>query len=212
MRYISKIDYNWGAVLGRARFRVIGSDEGTVTVHDDSTGNDEVISIRQLCCSDYYGAGIERDNSFYVVVKLSWRDVLLHKYIDEAKTEFCHPEFEKSNEDLGVICEGALIGVGNRPWSGEHLALNTTNECIELIGTGGSVVLRTDSPKDDKPRIYNLFGLLVQLCRETEINIMSYKSLRLYSPGRGYETRIKFTESVEARRFFTKMYIEICGR
>ena len=205
MRYVKSVNIGFGSLIGRTRYRIIGHEEGNITLSDD-----EVIPVDRIRFSDYLGAGITRDNIYGVVIKLLPHEALLHSYIELVKTVFVSPEFRDADEDLGVICEGSMIGTGNNVWRGIKLALNTTNELIEAIGVNGSVILRTDSPSDNMPRIYNLFGLLTQLCRETGLNLMSYKQLRLYSPGRGYETIICFDQSIEARRFFTKMYFAIC--
>lgn len=205
MRYVSNVNIDFGGILGRARYRLIGEKDGDIVLSDGT-----VVFVQDIKFDDYLGAGPERNGLLGVVVALAPHEALLHKYVLDCRTIYGAPEFMFPDEDLGVICEGALIGRGNNAWRGEKLGLNTTNECIEVSGVQGSVAIRTESPADGFPKMYNLYQLLAQLCYETGINLMSYKRLRLYSPGRGYETIIHFDQSIEARRFFTKMYFEIC--
>lgn len=203
MKYVESINYGWGGMLGFARFEP--DEEGSVILRDTDTHMSETASLSRVSSGKYLGAGVSSSGEG-VVAKHTPKVVQLYSFVKKAETEFIDPVFEVVGEDLLLVCEEHMLGCKNN--GGRTVAINTTNECMELLGLCGSVALRTEEP-GGMPQVLTLYGLLGKLCRWTCVNILTYDEIRLYSPGRRYETRIELFQSTEAKRYFLKMFLDV---
>lgn len=207
MKYVSYIDYGWGDPFGFAQYPVGVAVDGRVTV-TDSDGSVETVELVNLRGTSYIGSGFSKLGKSGYLARHNDKTAQLYRHVVSADTVLGAPEFEVSGEDLVVVCEEGLVGAKDNGGAGRFVAINTTNEYIEVMGYKGSVVTRSEE-LDDKPQVFTLYGMLGKLCRWSRVNLMTYEHIRVYSPGRRYETKIVLSQTPEAQRYFMKMFLDV---
>lgn len=209
MRYVTEINYGWQSKRRSAIVSPFESTSGNIKVRDTKERTIEALDIR-CRAFDFLGLGVDMEDGSVVAVKHTIKTANLHKHIAFAQTRICDPSAFTSGEAIAVLCEGHLVGM--RDVCNDHriLAINTGSEMIKVTGLLGSVTMRQSAPCDT-PSVWTLYDLLGALCSESDLNVMTWHMLRLYSQDRRYETVLRFSQTEKARRFFTKMYFDVTG-
>lgn len=163
------------------------------------------VDIRKLDEKTTLGVAVMPLESFVAAVCLTEKTAMLHQYIEFVSMTFGQPK-EMHSYDCCVMSAGSSFGFVNKSSSG--LIINTTNTAIKVAGFKGSVVTWSDRLRDS-PKVMSLYDLLGEVCRETRLDVMKYEELRFVSELRGVTCIIRFKKSVEAKRYFTKMYLDV---
>ena len=202
MKYISRI-LSWrdGVVPG---FMFSGSsiqEYVVATVYDTETGAEKDMSPFDLG-GDILGYAWE------ALVSNDAKTVQIHKYIESVVVE-------KGGNNQWAMTDTCILNVGGRP---NHILadgrIRLTVELgaakVRVLGVDNSVWIR-ENGTGTFLTIYNMYNLLASLCRDCELNLMKYSTIRLYTRD-GLETSmttINLKHNLEADRFFTKMWLDV---
>ena len=163
------------------------------------------VDIKSLDEETTLGVAVIPLESFVAAVCLTEKTAMLHRYIEFVSMTFGQPK-EMHSYDCCVMSAGSSFGFVNKSSFG--LSINTTNTAIKVAGLKGSVVTWSDRLRDS-PKVMSLYDLLGEVCRETRLDVMKYEELRFVSELRGITCIIRFKKSTEAKRYFTKMYLDV---
>ena len=190
MLYVSEVRNAFGvAVNSSAIMRGV-----SFIVHDSASGEDY---------SDFSG----RDCLGYsdvarVAVRYTEKEAKLHDYIVSASTR------KSENGNLGIVDRFEEL---YKQEDSTTAVIAIPDELIDVFGDRGSVVTRTAYDTGVVTRC-TLYDLLIFLCRQAGVYLMHKDVLLIDSGLLSLRTRIEFRHSVEADRFFTKLYMEACGQ
>ena len=203
MKYVSEITAEVGGNQPSMIYLLNKVDYiGSALVLDTESSGEERMTIRQLDSWGTIGVGICGLSSEGSVVCHTKKTATLHHHIDAVRTKYGTPILVDDVER--VFDNGAMAGYSK----GRVLYLDTGKTVLDIIGLRGSVCIWPgDSSK--RLKVYTLYDALGCLCRNTGVNLMSYKELHLYSDVRRTTTTIELSDSAEAKRFFTKMYLDV---
>ena len=199
MRYISDIKMESGHVDG-LMYATLGTS-GLVSVSVLDGDKTELFTPETLHNSDCYGVCM----SGGVIVRHTLKTATLHRFVDSSWTVGKNPEVNLAECDWVNIRARAYQLTGHK-----SLAVNTMDEDIRILGRGGSVAVRQSKVLGTRDAM-TLYDMLGCLCREFDMNLMSYEKITFYSERLFYESRVGFVHTSESDRYFAKMYVDVCG-
>lgn len=201
MRYISDIVTAGGHVDGLMYVSLMQS--GLVYVEVTDSGKDlcEEFASDALHNVDCYGVSLAGG----VIVRHTAKTAALHRFVDSAWTVGINPEVDLYCNDYIEVATG-VRSIGDH----KSLVVNTFEEDIRIVGRQGSAVVRQSKVRGTRDAM-TLYDALGYLCKELEVNLMSYDSVMFYSEMLCYEAKVSFVHNQEADRYFTKMYYDISG-
>lgn len=134
-----------------------------------------------------------------VVVRHTLKSALLHSHILELRS-IIGTSLADSGEVVTFI-HGTKVVDGD--W--KTVGVDTASETV--ISCGGVIIERRgfDGIRFTK----TLYDALVKLCKECKENLMSYEHILLFSRQHNITTEIRLSQSDEAKRFFTKMCLDV---
>ena len=176
-------------------YRIYVNKDGVENISDART------ILNSRCFGFWNGA------DFYGVVSNTQKTIQLHRYVIKASTERGTGRIDFSDCDISILQAGGTVnncGVVGK----DSLAINTGLSQVSLHGILGSCACRRYR-NDTRPELYNLYDILGLLCRRSQLNLMRYNRIFMYSRGWNSTTILELLHSVEANRYFTKMYMDV---
>ena len=185
-------------------------DDLDISVSDTETGTTEHASAREIPNIDCFGFGRDYVEGEYLVVANTMKSVLLHKHLVEVSNSTGTVSLWDSRYDRCLMRRGKApdnVGVVGNKW----LAVDVGTDTLSVCGKLGCIASLQSSMMPGL-FIYNLYDMLLFLCRECHLNIMTYEVAKFYSRSGNCTVTVVFDQSEKSRRFFTKMYLDGCSR
>lgn len=129
----------------------------------------------------------------------------LFKYVNSARTILCKTDEDSRNKD---IIGYNVFDVTKNLRGCSVLELQMRDHIMTLSDT----VVSWSTWSGTLETLHTLYHTLIYMCRETGVNLMSYKEVRFCTIDTRFCTIIKFSQTPQAQRFLTKMYMAACGR
>lgn len=149
------------------------------------------------------GVGLDCATNTWFAITHTRKAALLYKYVISAHTEIGVGVKSFVGCDIISYPECEFLHGGGRA-----LAINMTNQVLSLSGYKGSVTMWKDKALTWYDTVGPLYNYLVMLCRHFKLNIMQYPVVQFTSDRLKWCTYIEFAQTLAARRFFTKMFME----
>lgn len=145
-------------------------------------------------------------------------------------------DFTTSKEVRWPINYEKILGLGVEPSTGRGVVVKHTAKTAQLhkyievlksedsnedgyklsvFGHGGSCVILQDwngGYSGYADSVFTLYDLLIFMCRKTKTNLMQSDTIHFGGKGLPWDVLLGLDHSAEADRFYTKMWIEACGR
>lgn len=212
MKYISEvIGYPDGVVPGLFYRTPSAGAYIRLGVYDTDTGETDSYcgdSVEALVKAGCFGCTGKDIFSGGAVVSNSAKTIQIHQYIKSAVTRIG----SSRNWALSDIC---ILNKGGRPTHRRvdgrgRLTVEMGSDSVTMRGVGSSIGIRQNGI-GTRIDVYNMYDLLGSLCRDCELNLLTYDTIRLYtrSGEDSSMTTIELLHDAEANRFFTKMWLDV---
>lgn len=162
------------------------------------------IGARRLCTEGIIGAWYDKEAHVGYAVCHTERSAKLCEFIESAETFNGVVSSVPHGDDTCMIAKGRLYGFLDGSEGTSKMLISTPVETIRFIDPAGQIV---QISADDKDKLITMYDLLLMLCK-TGHNFLKYQIIRIYNESTKVTSAVKFVDSVEARRFFTKMLLE----
>ena len=204
MRYISEvIGYPDGVVPGLWYKTPSAGNYIRLVVYDTDTNTHETFYVGEENIANVIGVAP------CAVVSYSPKTIQIHRYI-------------KSIGTVPLSCAGWAMTdtcILHRPDRVQHrsvfgrfrLTIEMGEDKVTFLGPSNSVAMRRRGNRID---VYNIYDFLGDMCRDCELNLMSYNTIRFYTRD-GEDscmTVLELEHSKEADRYFSKMYLDVMKR
>ena len=202
MKYISEFrgfDRNYLRDCGDSNefFHIL---RNSATVVNTETGLAEAFFSKG---QDTLGVGYDKVNSQYVAVCHTPKTALLHKYVDVCTRR-------RGN------LRGGFVTFGHRSTlthDGDTcINVMFSFELLSICGLNGSVVCFSSRNFAADDLYMTLYDFMLYVCRATKLNLMRYSVVKFNIGLLNKSIIIKLSNSKEAKRFFTKMWIDACTK
>lgn len=152
---------------------------------------------------DLLGVGFEPGNSSrHIAVPMTQKEALLHKYVEVngRREEVLDSDFANFATDRGLNhFEGTTA-----------LEIALLYERLSIFGTKGSIVMWRGKGTSGSTVIISLYDFLCYMSQMLKINIFAYECIQFCSEIHQSYWSIRLDQSVEAKRYFTKMWLDAC--
>lgn len=205
MRYISSIRDLEGRELNSFEYSLSDGFRYNLGIVDTNTMTrvDFDVSSGHNCI----GRGINFAASTGVVVKHTHKTACFQRYINMAETRHGVCPVEYRSSDVYEVEHNCF----KRQEEGHSvLEILFVNDVVSVYGVGGSVAVWGEGG-DVSQDIMPLYDLFISLCRDTGLDLTRYETIQLGSRSMLWQTTIRLIQSTEAKRFFTKMQLDING-
>ena len=209
MKYISAIETaSNGAVRSVLYKDWRNLQKLSLVVHDSETGTDIVTGADAIRGKSVLGFCSDSVYEGYGIVINDFKTSQLHNYVESVVTISGISGVNYSGSDICVLHAGTSGPDRDGVVGKRNLVVNTGRDKIAAGGISGSVIFR-EYGFLDRIEVYNLYDMLGILCWESDLNLMRYEVVQLYSRGSNYTTTIRFRHDKDSERFFTKMYLDV---
>lgn len=185
----------------------VQSEDCHIIVSED--GVDKECRVYDMLGSKCIGVGSDMTQNGLIAtaIKHSAKELRVYDHVEQVNHEYStsYSGLSSLNEDWCVIGDGVtrqyVRGTNNT------ISICTARDIVSVHGHKGSVATwynRWGSLKG----VCTLWKLLKILCRESGINLLTYRMIHIYNNTCGGVSTIKFKDD---KVFFTKMFIDICG-
>ena len=206
MRYISSIRDLEGNELDSFEYQLSDGFTHNLVIFDTDTMSKTDIDL--TAGHNCIGRGLNFTASTGVVVRHTHKTACFQRYINMAETRHGVRPVEYRSSDVYEISDNRF----KRQKDGNTvLEILFANDIISVYGQGGSVAVWGEGGEDHSD-IMPLYDLFISLCRDTGLNLMQYETIQLGSRSMLWQTTIRLIQSAEAKRFYTKMQLDIDGK
>lgn len=208
MRYICEINSFWSGKLDKMTPSIwLFDDQIVMTVHDMSTGDEEVYAASDIPHMSLLGFSDCVADTCYGVICLDEKRAMLHRYATASTTFLGISGVKLSDADR---CVWNLWQTDTSGVDGTHgtIVINTINDIVSSSGREGSVIGKQTGFLEEV-ELFTLYDILGVVCRDLKLNLMRYETIQFFSSTKDYVTTIKLSQSAEAKRFYTKMYLDV---
>lgn len=162
-----------------------------------------------LCPStvDVIGIGKDPFLARWFAVQHSKKTAMLHEYVDCVLTKANNKPDIMRNNDVLFMPDG-IFGFESGPYMHDVLDIQMSESKVGLCGYQGGVVVYQSTTYESLRDIYTLYDFLVLMCRLSGVNLFKYKKVYFCSMNLRWTCSVTLNHSIEAERFFTKMWIE----
>lgn len=157
------------------------------------------------------GVGLDPVTGLWLACVHSKKTVLLHKYVEKCEFDPNCIVYGYGLKEADVVCYPEHI-VDMKGSS--ILDVKMTDQVLSVCGYCNSVTTWRESDLvtlENGGVVCSLYDFLIEFCRYLDINIFQYKRLRFSSCSMGWLLSIDFAQTPEAKRFFTKMWLDACS-
>lgn len=160
---------------------------------------------------DILGVGKDTSLMQWIATAHTKKTAMLHKYVDWVKWEH-HGSYAVADADMLYYPEGVVAFYGE-PGENDTLVVRMTQQRLAFCGLKGSVVHFDESIyNSEKSHVWTLYDFLIYVSRLCQCNIMRYHFIQFECERLQWYCQLQLTDSVEANRFFTKMWFEACRK
>lgn len=180
----------------------------TVVVHDTITGRDTALDTPFMLGSEIFGFGVDPHGAREYLVCYDSKTVKLHSYITEVECGI------SEGERIGYVSEDKLLLKNDKVFhknlgrENRSLVISTVDEVVQLFGVGGSIAVR-DFSDDRDSEVITPYELFRNISRISGINLFAYERIQFYSVKYRKWCKLRLDQSVEARRYFTKVWLDM---
>lgn len=164
------------------------------------------VGIEELYGVDALGFCKIPETEVTAVVSYDKKSQRLYDYINGLYTVNGTDSLDCTNAAMIYNGGGAIVD------GCKNLVINTGTDTFRLCGKLGSVALVMSGYSTGRYHVYNLYDLLISICKEYRINVLQYERIQLYNKHQPYLTCIILSQTKEAKVFFTKMYMDVAKR
>lgn len=207
MNYVSAIKLDTVGLADSLSFPMGKPDKGLhLTMRSLVNGQEYSMDSSLVWHEGILGCARNAQDGRSVVICNKEHTARLHEYIEKAQTYGGTAMVESLGADT---CERNARGVEFEHTDGNtKLVVDTVLNTYCVCGKLGSVAWRKSS-RSDSIELSTLYEFLGVLSNELGINLMSYEQVQFYSRLTSYTTTIRFKQTVEAKRYLTKMAFDV---
>lgn len=205
MRYVSSILTPHGVNINSFEYPLNDGFSHQITVSD--VESQSVLGLDTSAGFDCIGRGLNFADATGVVVCHTIKTATLQKYVNVAEIRRGVYPLDFRDADV-CIMDKREYNLTSKTHS--IISLLFGNDVVLWFGVGGSVV-RWSKMNGVEKTILPLYDLLIILCRQTGINLMSYETIQLGSRSMLWQSTVRLLHTEDADRFYTKMYLDVVG-
>lgn len=206
MRYVSQIIDASGKVIKGLQYDTEYNHGCDLTITDMETDLVQSGPIGAITkCLGFYMDNLRSEG---IIITHTKKTAMLHEYINSLESRSNCAPTEHKQADKYVLTSGTFFVPHLSTEPTPIVEVWLTGYSVAICGELGSVVkVRADGVAEGN--VHTLYDWLIHLCRLAKTNLLKYETIQLSSSRGGWMSTIRLVQTQEAKRFFTKMYMEV---